>query len=111
MVSFSFGYGALQADVKPLKHIHVCEGASLVCMQAISSETGRVIDDFVLKKAANYAPNPTARNNFLASGFQSTYQPSVLEVSRPVLPCFLLISIPTSCIVVMRFAARQPVSW
>ena len=46
-----------------------------------------MIDDFVLKKAANYAPNPTARNNFLASGFQSTYQPSVLEVSQPVVPC------------------------
>jgi hypothetical protein len=63
-----------------------------VCMQAISSETGRVIDDFVLKKAANYASNITARNNFLASGFQSTYQPSVLEVNSPVLPCFLLTS-------------------
>ena len=48
--------------------------------QAISSETGKVIDDFVLKKAAGYKPNPTARNDFLGSGFQSTYQPSFLEV-------------------------------
>ena len=50
--------------------------------QAISSETGKVIDDFTLKKAANYAPNPTARNAFLGSGFQSTYVGSFLEV-RP----------------------------
>lgn len=48
--------------------------------QALSSETGKVIDDFVLKKAANYKPNLTARNNFLGSGFQSTYQGSFLEV-------------------------------
>ncbi len=48
--------------------------------QAFSSETGKVIDDFVLKKAANYKPNLTARNNFLGSGFQSTYQGSFLEV-------------------------------
>ena len=52
------------------------------CAQAISSETGKVIDDFTLKKAANYAPNITARNDFLGSGFQSTYQPSFLEVFR-----------------------------
>ena len=34
----------------------------------------------MLKKAANYKPNLTARNNFLGSGFQSTYQGSFLEV-------------------------------
>ena len=51
----------------------------LGALQAISSETGKVIDDFVLKKAANYMPNLAARNAFLASGFQSTYQPSILE--------------------------------
>ncbi len=79
----AFGYRALQPDVRLLGH--ECAGAKVVCMQAFSSETGRVIDDFVLKKAANYAPNITARNNFLASGFHSTYQPSVLEVSWPFL--------------------------
>ena len=52
----------------------------LRCAQAISSETGKVIDDFTLKKAANFAPNITARNEFLGSGFQSTYQASFLEV-------------------------------
>ncbi|CAK0786070.1 hypothetical protein CVIRNUC_009283 [Coccomyxa viridis] len=46
---------------------------------AISSETGKVIDDFTLKKAANFAPNMTARVEFLGSGFQSTYQPTFLE--------------------------------
>ena len=49
-------------------------------LQAFSSETGRLLDDFTLTKAANFKRNITARNNFLASGFQSTYQPPFYEV-------------------------------
>lgn len=65
----------------------------LACLaQAISSETGKVIDDFVLKKAANYKPNLAARNAFLDSGFQSTYQPSFLEARPYFWPLHLALS-------------------
>ncbi len=53
------------------------------CAQAISSETGRVIDDFVLRKPAAFAPNITARNNFLASGFAPNYTAPFYEARPP----------------------------
>ncbi|CAL5228563.1 g11720 [Coccomyxa viridis] len=68
-------------DALALEHgyTHGTANATTLHITAFSSETGKVIDDFVLKKAANYKPNLTARNNFLGSGFQSTYQGSFLE--------------------------------
>ena len=58
------------------------QSSAFLCarLQAFSSETGRLLDDFTLTKPANYHPNITARNDFLASGFQSTYQPPFYEV-------------------------------
>ena len=49
--------------------------------QAIASETGKVMDDFTIKKAANFKPDINARNQFLYSGYQPNYKPSFLEAS------------------------------
>lgn len=55
-----------------------------VLWQAIATETGKVMDDFTIKKAADYKPDITARNNFLYSGYQPDYKPTFLEVSPNV---------------------------
>lgn len=40
------------------------------------------MDDFTLKKAANYKPDLAARNAFLYSGYQPNYHPTFLEASH-----------------------------
>ncbi|CAL8471017.1 g10559 [Coccomyxa elongata] len=53
--------------------------ATSLHITAIATETGKVMDDFTIKKAANYMPDMTARNNFLYSGYQPDYKPTFLE--------------------------------
>lgn len=55
-------------------------------LKAIATETGKVIDDFTIKKVANYAPNLAARNAFLYSGYQPNYKPTFLEASPHCTP-------------------------
>ncbi len=73
-------------------HAEHCLRSSVVEWQAIASETGKVMDDFTIKKAAGFKPDINARNQFLYSGYQPNYKPTFLEArpSTAFLPIFEL---------------------
>lgn len=47
----------------------------------MATETGRIMDDFTVKKVPSYKPDLAARNAFLYSGYQPNYAPTFLEAS------------------------------